>query len=391
MKIAHCVEMYAPAPGGMAEVVKQLSERMTAAGHLVTVFTSVHKDRNFETLNGVQIKTFNISGNAQSGLAGNVCEYIDALRQGKFDVIAFYAAQQWTTDAALPHLQSLQSKKVFVPTGFSAFYRPEWKAYYQKMPQWMAQMDMNVFLSDNYRDAAFAKENNISNRILIPNGASREEFESVDSSAFRSAHGIDHESSLILHVGSFVSGKAQEETLRIFLKANLKNSTLLLAGHGADSFRKVLMRYPLLSLSIWMQQQFRKNKVIYKAINREETLRAFHEADFFLFPSKIECSPIVLFECMASRTPFLVTDVGNSKEIIEWSGSGWLMKTTIDDAGYSHVDIAAAALQLREKWNDEVSRVQAGKCGHSAWIQRFTWQHIADQYMCLYTQLVATK
>jgi glycosyltransferase involved in cell wall biosynthesis len=53
------------------------------------------------------------------------------------------------------------------------------------------------------------------------------------------------------------------------------------------------------------------------SLSRIETLAAYHQADLFLFPSNIECSPLVLFESIASKTPFLTTDVGNAKEIIE--------------------------------------------------------------------------
>ena len=57
LNIAHCVESYEPAKGGMPEVVKQLSERMVQKGHTVTVFTSLHSDRKGDSINGVQIKS----------------------------------------------------------------------------------------------------------------------------------------------------------------------------------------------------------------------------------------------------------------------------------------------------------------------------------------------
>lgn len=66
MKIFHCVESYFPAIGGMQEVVKQLSERLVALGHDVTVLTRFHSDRKFDSLNGVKIRTFNIIGNPKT-------------------------------------------------------------------------------------------------------------------------------------------------------------------------------------------------------------------------------------------------------------------------------------------------------------------------------------
>ena len=68
-------------------------------------------------------------------------------------------------------------------------------------------------------------------------------------------------------------------------------------------------------------------------MDRVLTVNAFKQANLFLFPSLIECSPIVLFEAMASSTPFLVSDVGNSKEIVKWTGGGELLPTTVDRYG----------------------------------------------------------
>ena len=119
MKILHTVESYYPAIGGMQEVVKQLSERLVKLGHHVTVATSKHTERNFHQLNGVEIKEFSVKGNSVLGFEGNPATYKDYLLQSDFDVMTFFAAQQWACDIALPILDKLKSKKVFVPTGFS--------------------------------------------------------------------------------------------------------------------------------------------------------------------------------------------------------------------------------------------------------------------------------
>ncbi len=89
-------------------------------------------------------------------------------------------------------------------------------------------------------------------------------------------------------------------------------------------------------------------KYIITDLTREETVAAYKSANLFLFPSNIECSPIVLFECMASHLPFLTTDVGNSKEIIEWSNGGEILPTNIGKDGYSRADIEPSAKKLDE-------------------------------------------
>ena len=86
---------------------------------------------------------------------------------------------------------------------------------------------------------------------------------------------------------------------------------------------------------------------------RAEIVSLYSEADLLLFPSKIECSPVVLFESIASKTPFLTTDVGNAKEIIEWTKGGLLLPTYIDNNGLSYVDEQKAALILSNIFNNK--------------------------------------
>jgi hypothetical protein len=74
-----------------------------------------------------------------------------------------------------------------------------------------------------------------------------------------------------------------------------------------------------------------------------------------LFPSNIECSPIVLFEC-GLLDYLLTSDVGNSKEIISWTG-GELMKTVKDSNRNSHVQISDASTQLLDLYNNGAKEV----------------------------------
>ena len=87
LNIAHCVESYNPSTGGMPEVVRQLSERMVEKGHSVTVFTSENKERQLQSMKGVTVKSFSISGNYVEGIKGEQEIYFEALKKGNFDVI----------------------------------------------------------------------------------------------------------------------------------------------------------------------------------------------------------------------------------------------------------------------------------------------------------------
>jgi L-malate glycosyltransferase len=122
MNILHTVEFYSPSVGGAQEVVKQLSERMVALGHQVTIATTTIPERKSQMINGVRIVDFNISGNAVRGYHGDTEAYKEFLLKNRFDVIMNYAAQQWTADLFFEVMNQIKAKKVFVPCGFLDYH-----------------------------------------------------------------------------------------------------------------------------------------------------------------------------------------------------------------------------------------------------------------------------
>lgn len=390
MKILHTVEFYHPSVGGMQEVVKQLSERLVKLGHEVTVATTKIPARKEKVLNGVKIAEFEISGNLVRRLNGEVEKYEKFLIDSDFDVVVNFAAQQWATDVALSMLEKIKAKKVFVPTGFSGLYLPEYAEYFEKMKNWLKQYDMNVFLSDDYRDVNFANENGVEKRILIPNGAGEDEFLASGEVDIRKKLGISKDDLLILHVGSHTGVKGHAETIEIFKRAKIRNTTLLIVGNrcgvggcylSCNAKKRFFGKMP------W--RFFDKKKILVAELNRSDTVAAYQAADLFLFPSNIECSPIVLFECMASKTPFLSSDVGNAKEIASWSKSGIILSTNHDQAGYglSKVDLAKSALELTRLAEDKQKRIQMAENGFAAWQEKYSWEKIALEYEKLYKNL----
>lgn len=388
MKILHTVESYYPSIGGMQEVVKQISERLVKMGHQVTVATRSNSGRISKVINGVKIEEFFICGNSVLGYKGDDTEikrYQNFLINPGFDVITNFAAQQWATDLALPILDKIKSKKAFVPTGFSALYLPRYRKYFELMKSRMKKYDMNVFLSDDYRDVNFAKENGVKKRILIPNGAAADEFEKKYDYDFRKEFGIPKNDFLIITVGSHTGAKGHRETIEIFRKARIENSTLVIIGNsfggGCTKFCKFVG---------WLSKNklLGANKIIVPELTREQTVVAYQQADLFLFPSNIECSPIVLFECMASKTPFLTTDVGNSKEIVRWSKSGLVMKTRKNIKGNSTVEIKDGVLKVEKLYTDRVLRNKLSLNGFMVWKRKFSWEVISKKYESLYLSIL---
>ncbi len=414
MRILHTVESYLPLRHGMQEVVSRISEWLVKRGHEVTVATSSHPDRKEKLINGVRIEEFSLGGNMVEGYRGDAQEqvrYQRFLREGGFDVITNFAAQQWATDLALPILEKIPAKKVFVPTGFSALFLKRYQRYFSEMSDWMRRYDMNVFLSNTYRDARFADAHHIENRVLLPNGASEEEFLKPCRFSMRDRLGIPSDAFLILLVGSHSGMKGHREAVEIFDAAALDNAVLLIVANevrlpsqeqGPDAFLKKMRRFlhrfrnECPQFCATAEEKFntkrswreRSKRMLIRDLSREETVCAYHEAELFLFPSRIECYPIVLFEAAASRTPFLATDVGNAAEIAEWTGGGLILSTGHDENGYAHADIAGSAQVLENLWRDRERRSAMTEQGYAAWRERFTWEKVAERYEQLYNSLL---
>ncbi len=372
----------------MQEVVRQLSERLAKLGHSVTVATSKSPERRFQELNGVRIAEFDVSGNEVRGYLGDPDSYRRFLLAGEFDVVINFAAQQWATDLAFPLLDRIRGKKVFVPTGFSGLFWPQYQEYFTKMPGWMKRYDMNIFLSDDYRDINFARQHGVERTMLIPNGAGADEFLSTPWVDVRELYGIPSDHFLAIMVGSHTGVKGHAEAMRIFSRARLDGATLLIIANDLGGGCTELCRLRERWLNRWHRFTGKRKRILVRSLSREETVAAYQQADLFLFPSNIECSPIVLFECMASRTPFLSTDVGNAVEIARWSDGGRILPTRKTRKGFSKARIGPSARMLEDLAGDAALRASLADAGHRAWRERFTWERIAGSYERLYLDLV---
>jgi L-malate glycosyltransferase len=389
MKIFHCVESYSPSVGGMQEVVKQLSERLVQLGHEVFVLTRANDQRAFTELNGVKVIGFNIIGNPKKASNSDEQAYIDFLLNETTDIVTFFAAQQWATDLALPILKQIKAKKVSVPTGYSGLYWPEFRAYFEDMKTFIHDYDMNVYLSNDYRDINFARAENISKITLIPNGAAADEFLKEESISIKKTLNIPEDHFVMLLVGSYTGWKGHLEAIQIFLNAKINNATLLMIGNNYYYFKRQYIKHPLLLLKLLWQKIRRRKTVIFNYFDRPFTVAAYKQSDLFLFPSNIECSPIVLFECAAAKLPFLSTDVGNTIEIAEWTKGGEIMKTHKDKDGFSHADILEATKHLERLYKDHTKRKDMSEKAFSIWQQKYSWEVISQSYEKLYLELLS--
>jgi glycosyltransferase involved in cell wall biosynthesis len=404
MKILHTVESYLPLQHGMSEVVRQISEYLVKKGHEVVVATSYCKQRDVSQINGVEIKSFKISGNFVNGYSGEIEEYKKYILNSNFDIISNFAAQQWATDLCFEILPNIQAKKYFIPTGFSKLKNNEYSTYFNKMKTWMQYYDLNIFLSSNYQDVQFAKEAGINKIELIPNGASYSEFiENHSNFSIRNYLKLKPRTKIILHIGSYTGLKGHDDALKIYLKTKQKDTALVFVGENFEIgegyyFKKKIKwfntpfdnkksRKKILSCFLYFLKHLfvsKLNSVYIIALKRQDLVETFKQADLFLFPSQIECSPVVLFEACAAKTPFIVTNVGNSEEIVAWTGGGIVMPTYIDKFGYSRPYISESAQIISRILQNTQMMSSLSENGFKNWIRSFTWEKIAEKYEKIY-------
>lgn len=384
MRIVHTVEFYHPRTGGSQEVVRQLSELMVKHGHEVTVATTTCPERTGKIINGVRIEEFKCEGNAVRGMSGEIERYQQFIVNGGYDVVMSYAAQQWATDALFPILDRIPYRKVLAPCGFSGLYDPAYKQYFSELPGVLRKYNRLIFHSDSYRDIEFCRQHQVLNIEVIPNGAAAAEFDVIDPT-FRSRMGIAKDHLLLLTVGSHTNWKGHTETIAAFGAARMPPATLIIIGNTNASLGCLPKD---VAQSKWIRlKSLGKKRVMLLDPPRPDVIAAYHAADLFIFPSNIECSPLVLFEAMASRTPFIANDVGNSREIAAWSGSGVILPTHQKPGaprGYCQCDIADLIREMEALASDPPRRAAMAESGYQAWKQRFNWEHLATCYEAAY-------
>jgi glycosyltransferase involved in cell wall biosynthesis len=91
---------------------------------------------------------------------------------------------------------------------------------------------------------------------------------------------------------------------------------------------------------------------------------------------------------MASRTPFLTLACGNAAEIAAWSAGGVVAPTRQQESGYVDGDPAEFAREIDQLLSNPARRAQLVASGHQAWLGRFTWEKLVEEYEQLYTRLV---
>ena len=220
------------------------------------------------------------------------------------DVLFNYAAQTWTTDSCLGFLaQPRRFAQIFAPCGFSALREPSYAPYFARLKALLPLYDSLVFHSTITQDWEFAADPRATKMHVIPNGA--------DDPGAKIPRPDPRP--LCLTVGSHVRSKGHRDFVRaiktIARQRPIRGAIVAPPRVGLEFIRGCQARCSLSAATSRDLVELRDGR----APGVVESTIA--EADLFLFPSTIECAPLVILEAMAAGVPWISYDVGNVREL----------------------------------------------------------------------------
>lgn len=313
MKILICVEFYSPSRGGVQYHNELIVNNLIQNNFDVQVATSYDKNRDLKEFN-YPIHEFNCYGNIATGLGGeDVEKFQKFLIKSKFDYIFFYAAQQWSLDLALPIIHLIKGKKIFIPCGFSKLKNIFYYLYFFILRQKLSYFSKIIFFSKITPDYKYISKFNNKNLLIIPNAG--EDFKKILVKKNKKDY------LRILNVANFNFLKNQISIIlsSLFFKKKFKIYFIYSKKNFYFYFCNILSK---------IIEFFCKNKkyLFFYDINKLKIKKFYKGSDLFIFTSLVECSPLVIHDCITSGLKFVTSNVGNCSELVKQDKSSYIYK-----------------------------------------------------------------
>jgi glycosyltransferase involved in cell wall biosynthesis len=325
MRLLFCSEFFYPEIGGVEEHMKIFAEYFKNK-HEIHIATSYNHQRTKNQINKFNIHQFNITGNFVRGYKGNINQYQNFLIDSNFDLIIFYASQQWTFDLSLEVLEKIKSKKIFIPCGFSKLNNFLYKTYFFILKNKLNHFDKIITFSKKYKDYFFCKKYYKKKIYVIYNGA-RSIKKNKIKNYIKNKLKLKKNFITFLSIGSLKFMKGADLAINTISKIKNENIILIIICQKI----KYNFYYLYLKLLILKLHFLSKKKIIIlDKVSQKIKNNFFYNSDYFIHTSRIECSPLVLFESFANKKIFFGRNVGNIKEIIDKHKIGYTSNSIKD-------------------------------------------------------------
>jgi len=373
MRLLFCSEFFYPEIGGVEKHMNILSDYFNKKYevHIATTFNNL---RTKEQISKYKIHQFDISGNFVKGYKGKINEYQNFLLNSNFDLILFYAAQQWTFDLSLEILENIKSKKIFLPCGLSKINNILYKPYFYLLKKKINNFDRIITFSKSYQDYIFCKNIYKKKINVIYNGADKTRNYRIEN-FINKKFLLKKNYITLLSIGSLKFMKGSDLAINVLNKLSNKNTVLIIIC------QKIYynLYYLYLKLLILKLHIFSKKKVIIlENLNQKIKNRIFSRCHYFIHTSRLECSPLVMFEALSHNKIFFGKDVGNAKEIISDCKVGFVSNSLEEIA--KNID---KSILKKDHSNSKLKNII-----NNHFNKKFNWKIIMLQYEKIINKLI---
>ena len=327
MKIAQVCHRYSPDIGGIETHVAEISKRLAAKGHDVTVITTDPSGRlpKSETMDGVKVLRFH------SFAPGDAYFFSPALysylqRDHGFDVIH---AHQYHAFPALLASYAKAPKFVFTPhyhgRGVTPLRDFLLKPYHMAGRRIFRRADKVVCVSE-YEKGLVCRDFQCEGKVsVIPNGVNKAEFKDLEPYP----KGLK----VILYVGRLEEYKGVQYIFKALPFLPWHRLTVIGKGPYGDELVKEAIAAGV------------KDKVGFiPGLTREELIRWYATADVFVMLSRFEAFGITVAEALSAGVPCIVANgsalsefVGSSCQGVDVPVDGKVLADAIDAAQFNEV------------------------------------------------------
>ncbi|MGC2331280.1 MAG: glycosyltransferase family 4 protein [Candidatus Acidiferrales bacterium] len=378
MRILHTASTYCPSLDGVAEVVRNISERLAQRGHDVHVATTaVNSQSSCAELRGVHVHRFSVKGNLALGMRGEVEKYCEFVRSGDWGVLVNHCLQTWSTDAILDDLRSYPWASILFTHGLSGFDNPVFLDYYRRIPEYLTSYATWVSITNSGEEKLLARKDKVAPPQVITNGVDLSEW-SRPTLNLRRKWGIGN-AAWIVNVSNHNPLKGHRTVFRLPKHLSTTGARITLIGGTYPMAKWGLGDFGVRGGCFYMcSMRALVSGVIdlRTGILRSEVVSALQEADMVVSTSRWEANSVALLESMAAGTPWVSFGVGSARE----NAGGVVVR-----------DLSEMANAITELLRDPDRRKSLGEAGRAQVVARHDWDRIADQYEQLYENVAGQR
>ncbi|WP_293776192.1 glycosyltransferase family 4 protein [uncultured Oxalicibacterium sp.] len=376
INVVHLVRQYHPSIGGMEDVVQNIAHHQQVAhDHRPVIVTLDRLFRNTdvrlpvrETVDGIPVVRLPFYGSTRYPLAPQVLQHVR-----NADVIHVHGVDFFYDYLALT--KPLHRRPLIAST-HGGFFHTEFasrlKRVYFKTVTRSTSLAYDRIVGTSNNDGQLFSEIVDDQRLsVIENGVN------VDKFANRSSR---MRVPVMIYFGRWSVNKGLLETIDLFerIVAMRPEWRLIIAGREYDHTESELDR-------LLRERGLRDRVQLVESPDQQKLAELIGQATYYICLSRHEGFGIAPIEGMSAGLTPILSDIPPFRQLVERSGLGILLDRHA-------VEVQAARIVALHEQADVVSADHAHAARRTeaqAFVQQYSWRHIADRYVELYRDLAA--